>query len=140
MKIPLTVRIQAFFARDEYAFWWSHFTDEEKKLARMDMWELAGVIEEANVRGMEKKRIVAEHMLGVRLAQIQAKASWGSGLLGFVGAIVGAGLSVALASAWQQQGACSTLPSAGVAVVPLTVASQPRAVPPTRHSSAPQKP
>jgi hypothetical protein len=30
----------------------------------MDVWQLAGVLEEAAVRpGMEKKRIVAEHML-----------------------------------------------------------------------------
>lgn len=103
MRIPLSVRMQAFFARDKDAFWWSHFTDEEKELRRMDVWQLAGVLEEAAVRpGMEKKRIVAEHMLSVRLAQIQAKASWGSGILGFGGAIVGAALSVALASAWQR--------------------------------------
>ena len=91
MHIPLSTRIRAMFARDEEAFWWSHFTDDEKKLARMDVWQLAGVIEEAKVRtGQERLRIVAEHMLAVRLAKIQASASWGSGILGFVGALIGA--------------------------------------------------
>jgi len=102
--VPLSVRIKAFFARDKKAFWWDHFTNEEKKLCRMDVWQLAEVINEARVRnivGMEAKRIVAEHMLNVRLAQIQATASWGSGVLCFVGAIIGAAMSVALTSALQ---------------------------------------
>lgn len=102
MKIPFDIRIKSFFAKDKAAFWWSHFSDEEKMLKRMDVWELAAVIQEANVRlGMEKKKIVAEHMLNVRLAQIQSKASWGSGILGFVGAIVGAALSVSLTNILQ---------------------------------------
>lgn len=97
--IPLSVRIKALFARDKEAFWWNHITDEEKKLRRMDVWELAKVINEARVRnlaGEAEKLIVAEHMLNMRLAQIQAKASWGSGVLGFVGAIIGSALSVSL--------------------------------------------
>lgn len=102
MKIPLDIRIKSIFAKDKAAFWWGHFTDEEKMLKSMDVWELAAVIQEANVRfGMEKKKIVAEHMLNVRLAQIQSKASWGSGILGFVGAIVGAALSVSLTNILQ---------------------------------------
>lgn len=102
--IPLSVRIKALFARDKGAFWWNHFTDEEKKLRRMDVWELAKVINEARVRnlaGEAEKLIVAEQMLNVRLAKIQATASWGSGVLGFVGAIIGAAISVALTMAFQ---------------------------------------
>jgi hypothetical protein len=102
--IPLSARIRGFFARDKRAFWWSHFTDEEKKLRRMDVWQLAKAINEARVRnlaGEVEKLIVAEHMLNVRLAQIQAKASWGSGILGFVGAIIGSALSVSLTIALQ---------------------------------------
>jgi hypothetical protein len=101
---PLSVRIRAFFARDKEAFWWNEATNEEKKLRRMDVWQLAKVINEVRVRnlaGEAEKLIVAEHLLNVRLAQIQAKASWGSGVLGFVGAIIGAALSVSLALALQ---------------------------------------
>jgi hypothetical protein len=103
-NIPFSVRIKSLFARDKEAFWWDHFTDEEKKLRRMDVWELAKVINEARVRnlaGEAEKLIVAEHMLNMRLAQIQAKASWGSGILGFIGAIIGASLSVSLAMVLQ---------------------------------------
>jgi hypothetical protein len=104
MNIPLSVKIRSFFAKDKDDFWWKHFTDEEKKLRRMDVWELAKVINEARVRnlaGEAEKLIVAEHMLNMRLAQIQAKASWGSGVLGFVGAIIGSALSVTLTMALQ---------------------------------------
>ena len=65
----------------------------------MDVWQLAKVINEARVRnlaGEAEKLIVAEHMLNVRLAKIQATASWGSGVLGFVGAIIGAAISITL--------------------------------------------
>ncbi len=102
--IPFSVRIKALFARDKEVFWWNHFTDEEKKLRRMDVWELAKVINEArvgNLAGEAEKLIVAEHMLNMRLAKIQATASWGSGVLGFVGAIIGAALSVSLTMALQ---------------------------------------
>jgi hypothetical protein len=100
--IPLSVRIRSFFARDKRAFWWDHFTDEEKQLRRMDAWQLATVIHEESIRQTApEKRIVAEHMLNVRLAQIQATASWGSGVLCFVGAIIGAAMSVALTSVLQ---------------------------------------
>lgn len=95
----LLTHLRSLFARDKEAFWWKYFTDEELELQRMDVWQLAAVIEEAKVRpGMEKRRIVAEHMLSQRIALIQAKASWGSGVLGFIGAVVGAALSVALAA------------------------------------------
>lgn len=102
--VSLSVRIRAFFARDKDAFWWNEITNEEKQLRRMDVWELAKVINEARVRnlaGEAEKLIVAEHMLNVRLAKIQATASWGSGVLGFVGAIIGSALSVALTMALQ---------------------------------------
>lgn len=98
MQISLLDRIKSLFAKDRFEYWFDHFTNEEKELGRMDVWQLAAVIEEAAVRsGMERKRIVAEHMLNVRLARIQAKAAWGSGLLGFLGAVLGAALSVTLA-------------------------------------------
>ena len=93
MRITLSDRISSFFARDKRTFWWKHFTDDEKQLRRMNVWELAKVInEETN----PEKRIVAEHFMNVRLAKIQATASWGSGVIGFVGAIIGAAISVAL--------------------------------------------
>ena len=99
MTIPLLTRIKGFISRDKYSFWFNHFTDEEKKLALMDAWQLASIIKDAGVRrDMEQKRIIAEHMLNVRLAKIQATASWGAGILAFVGAIIGASMSVALTS------------------------------------------
>jgi len=128
-NIPLSVRIKAFFARDKAAFWWNHFTDEEKKLRRMDAWQLAEVINEARVRniaGMEAKRIVAEHMLNVRLAQIQATASWGSGVLCFVGAIIGAAMSVALTAALQspKEIPCTPVSAGKKEVIPAPVQEQ----------------
>jgi len=143
MNIPLSVRIRSIFAKDKDALWWGHFTDEEKELQRMDVWELAAVIQEASVRsGMDKKRIVAEHMLNVRLAQIQSKASWGSGVLGFVGAIVGAALSVSLTNVLQTPSqAAHTTQQAIVAPVkdlqkPL---AQPQSQALTHHSSGTPK-
>lgn len=93
MHTTLTDRIKAFFARDKHAFWFSHFTDEEKELARMDVWQLASAIQESRVRaGVEQRRIVAEHMLNERLARIQSRASLWSGWLGLFGALLGAAL------------------------------------------------
>ena len=67
MYISLADRIKSLFARDRHQYWLDHFTDEEKELRRMNAWQLAAIIEEASVRsGMERKRIVAEHMLDVR--------------------------------------------------------------------------
>ena len=103
MRIRLTDRIKAFFSSDEEAYWFNHFTDEEKALSRMDVWELAKVINEARVHNLAsdaEKLIVAEYMLNQRLAKIQAKASWGSGV---IGAIIGASLSIALAPIIQNQ-------------------------------------
>ena len=77
--IILSDRIKAFFAKDKNAFWFHHYTSEEKALKRMDAWQLAKVIHEAHVRNTvdwEEKRIVAEHLLSVRLAQIQARPNY----------------------------------------------------------------
>ena len=110
--IPILIRLRGSFARNKEEFWWKYFTDDELELRRMDVWELAGVIQEARVRGgMETKLIVAEHMLNVRLAQVQAKASWGSGVLGFLGALVGSALSVVLAAVLQREPKTGSLPA-----------------------------
>lgn len=106
--------VKSFFAWDKHAFWFEHFTDEEKQLRRMSVGELAKVINEARVRnlaGEAEKLIVAEHMLNVRLAKIQATASWGSGVLGFVGAIIGSAVSVALTMVLQSPKEVSSAPA-----------------------------
>jgi hypothetical protein len=111
--IPISARIKAFFSRDKVAFWWNYYTNEEKKLRSMDVWELAKIINEARVRkltGEAEKVIVAEHMLNVRLAKIQATASWGSGVLCFIGAIIGAALSVTLTMALQSSNSVPGIP------------------------------
>ena len=97
--VPLSVRIKGFFARDKHAFWWSHFTDEEKQLRRMDVWELAKVINEARVRnlaGEAEKLIVAEHMLQERLARIQARPAYFAIYAGLAGVAGGVFLTSAL--------------------------------------------
>ena len=73
MRIPLSVRLKAIFARDKNEFWWNHFTDEERELREVDVSQLASVINEATVRHNTERRIVAEHMLSARLAQIQSR-------------------------------------------------------------------
>lgn len=89
MRIPLSIRIKALFASDKNAFWWNHFTDEEKELRSMDAWQLAKVIHEADIRkNNAEKRIVAEHLLNVRLANIQASASKWAGWLSAFGAVL----------------------------------------------------
>ena len=92
MRTPISVRIKAFFAMDNYADWWNHFTDEEARLRRMDAWQLAKVIHEANVhQNNPEKRIVAEHMLNVRLAKIQSRPAWfaiAAGILGIAGGAI----------------------------------------------------
>ena len=95
-NIPLIVRIKGFFARNKYVYWWSHFTDEEKQLRRMDVWQLAKVINEARVRnlaGEAEKAIVAEHMLSERLVRIQARPGYVAIVAGLVGIIGGAFLT-----------------------------------------------
>ena len=100
MAISLATRMRALFARDEYEYWFNHFTDEEKKLKKMSIWQLAEVINEANVHNNNPvKKIVAEHALSHRLAKLQANASWGSSFVGIGGVIAGAILSSWLSSA-----------------------------------------
>lgn len=99
MSVPFSVRIRSLFARDKDAFWWNHFTDEEKQLRRMDVWQLAKVINEARVRnlaGEAEKLIVAEYMLSERLARIQARPGYIAVLAGLVGVVGGAFLTSAL--------------------------------------------
>jgi hypothetical protein len=99
MRTTLTDRIKGFFARDKESYWWNHLTDEEKQLRRMDVWELAKVINEARVRnlaGEAEKLIVAEHMLSERLARIQARPGYVATVAGLVGIVGGAFLTSAL--------------------------------------------
>lgn len=91
MRITLVDRIKALFARDEYSYWFKLITDEEKELRRMDSWELAKVIHEKTVSSKNsEKRIVAEHMLQVRLAKIQNRATYVSIVFGLIGVVLGA--------------------------------------------------
>ena len=95
MRITFFDRIKALFARDEYSYWFKHITDEEKELRRMDSWELAKVIHEANVHNKNhEKRIVAEHMLQVRLVKMQNRAIYVSIIFGLIGVALGAVLTV----------------------------------------------
>ena len=88
--------MNAVFAKDKYDFWWYHFTNEERELREMDVWKLAAVIKESTARNEIEPRIVAEHVLNLRLAKLQSHAAWGSGVLGIAAAALGAGLTVAL--------------------------------------------
>ena len=99
MQIPFSVRLRSLFARNKEQFWWNHFTDEERELREMDVMQLAAALNEALVRRNDQRRIVIEHMLGARLARLQAKAAWGAGALGFAGAVLGAGITAAVAAA-----------------------------------------
>jgi len=95
MRITFFDRIKALFARDEYSYWFRHLTDEEKELRRMDSWELAKVIHEANIHNRnDQKRIVAEHMLQVRLVRSQNRAIYVSIIFGLFGVVLGALLTV----------------------------------------------
>lgn len=91
MKTTPLDRIKGLLSFDKDAYWWNHYTDEEKALRRMDVWELAKVINDAqvsNLIGTTEKIIVAEHMLNARLAKIQSRPAWfaiWAGLLGVVG-------------------------------------------------------
>ena len=134
MRTPLSIRIRSFFARDKDVFWWDHYTNEEKQLRRMDVWQLAKVINEARIRnlaGEAEKLIVAEHMLNVRLAKIQATASWGSGVLGFIGAIIGAALSVTLTMAIQNPKDVPCTPERASEKQAVTAETKPSNVPPS---------
>ena len=100
MRFPLRLRLKAIFSKDPNELYFEYLTDRERTLKKMDVWELAELIQKARVRqNMETERIVAEHLLSQRIAQIQSKASWGAGILGFCGAIIGAVVAFAVAYA-----------------------------------------
>ena len=95
MRITLADRFKALLARDEYGYWFALITDDEKKLRRMDSWQLARLIHEETVNpSTPEKRIVAEHLLQVRIAKIQSRATYVSAFVGFVGGLVGAALVI----------------------------------------------
>ena len=99
MNTPLSVRIRSFFAIDKKAFWRDEITNEEKKLRRMDVWQLAKVIHEARVRnlaGESETLIVAEHMLRERIARIQSRPTWFAIWAGLAGIAGGAFLTSSL--------------------------------------------
>jgi hypothetical protein len=63
----------------------------------MDSWELAKVIHEESVHQTRpERRIVAEHMLQVRIAKIQSRATYVNIVVGFIGILVGAILAAIL--------------------------------------------
>ena len=88
MKLTLKDRIRAFFARDKEAFWFQIFSDEERELREMDVWQLAEIISDESVQS--KKKIVAEHLLNLRLATIQSNATYHSAIIGLIGVTLGA--------------------------------------------------
>lgn len=97
MRITVVDRIKALFAKDEYSYWFKLITDEEKELRCMDSWELAKVIHEGNINNSNPvKRIVAEHMLQVRLAKIQSRATYLNIIFGLIGVVLGAILGAVL--------------------------------------------
>lgn len=92
-----TDRLKAFFARDGYGYWFDHLTNEEIGFRRMTSWQLARVIHEETVHPQNpEKRIIAEHMLQIRVAKIQNRATYVSVVVGFIGILVGAALSAML--------------------------------------------
>ncbi len=97
MRISILDRMRALCHRDKFAFWFEHFTDEEKELRRMDVWELARII---NARDPDdappERRIVAEHLLQVRLAKIQSRATYANIAFSLLGIILGVLLTHAL--------------------------------------------
>lgn len=83
-----------------------HFNEinnEEKRLANMDVYQLARALEEAQVRKETYQVIVLQQMLAQRIAFITSKATiraaWISGAIGFTGVLVGAALAY-LISKW----------------------------------------
>lgn len=80
----------------------SEMADEAKVLRELDTWQLAEALNECGSFGSDPaKHTYIEHLLAQRLAKLQSKASWGAGLIGFFGAILGAWLSVTLAPSFQ---------------------------------------
>lgn len=98
MRKSLFAWLRSAFSRPTFEDHFRYFTDEERQLARMDVWQIADVIAEArHSAGMERRRIVAEHALSHRLARLQAKATVWAGALGLIGGVIGGAISGAAA-------------------------------------------
>lgn len=91
MRLTLLEKIQLIFARDKDGLLWHFITDKELELKRMDAWQLATVIHEESVRQtLPQKKIVAEHLLAVRLIKLQNRAVMVAAVFGVAGALLGA--------------------------------------------------
>lgn len=91
MRLTLLEKIQLIFARDKDGLFWRFITDEELELKRMDAWQLATVIHEESVhQTLPQKKIVAEHLLSVRLVKLQNRAVMVAAVFGIAGAVIGA--------------------------------------------------
>jgi hypothetical protein len=88
MSDPLSARFRSLFVRDKDAFWWNEYNDYERSLSRMNLSELAGELERTRVRNETANTIIVEHLLAVRLARIQSRASISAAWLGIGGALV----------------------------------------------------
>ena len=90
MRISWFDYIRSFFTKDRAVFLFGVITDDEKQLKKMDCWELAKIIEqESHTQGNKVKRIVAEHLLQVRLARIQSNAAYIAAIATIFGAVIG---------------------------------------------------
>lgn len=99
MKFSPWFKLRYFFAKDKDLFVWNEVNDEAKELQDLTTWQLVELINQGiNSSNDATRRTYAEHLLAHRISQRQAKASWGAGLFGFLGAILGAVISVTLAS------------------------------------------
>jgi hypothetical protein len=93
MSESLREKIGAFFARDKEAYGWKLATDYEHSLSKISLSKLASELQRTQVRHETANTVIVEHMLAVRLARIQSRASWWSGWLGFSGAMLAAALT-----------------------------------------------
>jgi hypothetical protein len=90
MLDTLSARFQSLFARNQYAFWWNEYSDYERSLSRMSLSELAGELERTKVQNESANTIIVEHLLAVRLARIQSRASMRAAWVGVGGALLAA--------------------------------------------------
>ena len=145
MRIPLLTRLRGFFARDELTYWFGYFTDEEKHLRRMTVWQLASVIHDESIRKTAPERsIVAGHMLSVRLAAIQARSTYIAAALGVIG---GALLTAALQKPAEQvncvhdrEKAAASQAGRNEGIPPSTVATEHIKKPMSRRDQDPGQP
>lgn len=90
MRDSRSARFRSLFVHDKEAFWWDEYNDYERKLAKMNLSELAGELDRTKVRNETANTIIVEHLLAIRLARIQSRASFGAAWIGIVGAVVAA--------------------------------------------------